>query len=154
FEFDPKDLVYVRIDRRRKLPVTILLRALGYRSEEILGMFFETNKFRLVDDKTVKLELVPARLRGDVATFTITDQDGNVIVEDGRRITARHIRQMEKAGVKELSVPREYLLGRSLAKDIVDSSTGEVVLECNTEISEDTLKTFAKSGINEIETIY
>jgi DNA-directed RNA polymerase subunit beta len=154
FEFDPKDLVYVRIDRRRKLPVTILLRALGYRSEEILGMFFETNKYRLVDDKTVKLELVPARLRGDVATFTITDENGNVIVEDGRRITARHIRQMEKAGVKELSVPREYLLGRALAKDIVDPNTGEVVLECNTEISEDTLKTFTKAGITEIQTIY
>ena len=154
FEFDPKDLVYVRIDRRRKLPVTILLRALGYRSEEILGMFFETNKYRLVDDKTVKLELVPARLRGDVASFTITDENGNVIVEDGRRITARHIRQMEKAGVKELSVPREYLLGRALAKDIIDPNTGEVLLECNTEISEDTLKTFLKAGITEIQTIY
>jgi len=154
FEFDPKDLVYVRIDRRRKLPVTILLRALGFTSEEILSMFFETNKFRLVDDKNVKLELVPARLRGDVATFTITDENGNVIVEDGRRITARHIRQMEKAGVKELSVPREYLLGRALAKDIVDPATGEVLLECNTEIGEDTLKTFLKSGITEIQTIY
>jgi DNA-directed RNA polymerase subunit beta len=154
FEFDPKDLVYVRIDRRRKLPVTILLRALGFTSEEILGMFFETNKYRLVDDKTVKLELVPARLRGDVATFTITDENGNVIVEDGRRITARHIRQMEKAGVKELSVPREYLLGRALAKDIIDPATGEVLLECNTEISEDTLKVFAKAGITEIQTIY
>jgi DNA-directed RNA polymerase subunit beta len=155
FEFDPKDLVYVRIDRRRKLPVTILLRALGFTSEEVLGMFFETNKFRLVDDnKTVKLELVPARLRGDVASFTIVDENGNVIVEDGRRITARHIRQMEKAGVKELSVPREYLLGRALAKDIVDPASGEVVLECNTEISEETLKTFAKAGITEIQTIY
>ncbi|MBC6906583.1 DNA-directed RNA polymerase subunit beta [Saccharophagus sp. K07] len=154
FEFDPKDLVYVRIDRRRKLPVTILLRALGFSSQEMLGMFFETNKFRLIDDKTAKLELVPARLRGDVASFAITDKDGNVIVEEGRRITARHIRQMEKAGVSELSVPREYLLGRSLAKDIIDATTGEVVLECNTEISEDTLKTFVKYGINEIETIY
>jgi DNA-directed RNA polymerase subunit beta len=154
FEFDPKDLVYVRIDRRRKLPVTILLRALGYSSEEILDMFFETNKFRLVDDKTVKLELVPARLRGDVATFTITDENGNIIVEDGRRITARHIRQMEKAGVKELSVPSDYLLGRALAKDIVDATTGEVILECNTEISEETLKTLVKAEIREIQTIY
>jgi DNA-directed RNA polymerase subunit beta len=154
FEFDPKDLVYVRIDRRRKLPVTILLRALGYTSEEMLGMFFETNKFRLVDDKTVKLELVPARLRGDVASFTITDENGNVIVEDGRRITARHIRQMEKAGVKELSVPREYLLGRALAKDIIDPASGEVLLECNTEITEETFKIFAKAGVTEIQTIY
>lgn len=154
FEFDPKDLVYVRIDRRRKLPVSILLRALGFSSEEMLGMFFETNRFRLVDENTIKLELVPSRLRGDVATFDITDNDGAVIVEEGWRITARHIRQMEKSGVEELAVPRDYLLGRSLAKDIVDSNTGEVVLECNTEITDDTLNVIAKYNIAEIETIY
>ncbi len=154
FEFDPKDMVYVRIDRRRKLPVTILLRALGYNSEQILNMFFETNKFRLADDGSVKLELVPSRLRGDVATFDIFDKEGNVIVEEGRRITARHIRQMEKSGVDELSVPREYLLGRAIAKDIVDPNTGEVLVECNSEISEDILNTIAKAATSELETIY
>src|SRR5690606_973344 len=110
FEFDPKDLVFVRIDRRRKLPATILLRALGYEAQDILDMFFETNKFKLSNaDGTARLELVPSRLRGDVATLNITDKEGNVIVEEGRRITARHIRQMEKAGVDELSVSRDYL---------------------------------------------
>ena len=154
FEFDPKDLVYVRIDRRRKLPATILLRALGFSSEEMLDMFFETNKFRIVGENEVKLELVPSRLRGDVATFDITDKEGNIIVEEGRRITARHIRQLEKSGVEELSVPQEYLLGRSLAKDIIDSTTGEVVLECNTEIADEHFAEFAKAGITELETLY
>lgn len=154
FEFDPKDLVYARIDRRRKLPVTILLRALGFSSEEMLAMFFETNRFRLTDGDNVKLELVPSRLRGDVATFDILDKDGSVIVEEGRRITARHIRQMEKSGVEELSVPKTYMLGRSLAKDIVDPSTGELVVECNTEITEETFEVFEKYKVEELETIY
>ena len=152
-EFDPKDLVYVRIDRRRKLPVTVLLRALGFTSEEILGMFFETNKFRLLDD-AVKMELIPERLRGDVATFDIADKDGKVIVEEGRRITSRHIRQLEKSGVNELAVPKDYLIGRALAKDIIDPTTGEVLLECNTEISEESFEIFSKAQISELETIY
>src|SRR5690554_4310889 len=97
FEFDPKDAVFVRIDRRRKLPASILLRGLGYTSEQMLEMFFETSKFSL-GAEVCKLELVPSRLRGDIATFDIKDQDGNVIAEEGRRITARHIKQLEKAG--------------------------------------------------------
>ncbi|WP_045860751.1 DNA-directed RNA polymerase subunit beta [Teredinibacter purpureus] len=154
FEFDPKDLVYVRIDRRRKLPATILLRALGYSAEEMLGMFFETSKFKLADEGRVKLELVPARLRGDVTTYEIKDSSGNIIVEEGRRITARHIRVLEKAGVTELDLPTEYLLGRSLAKNIIDTGTGEVLLECNTEITEEVLEGLVKAGVADIETLY
>ncbi len=154
FEFDPKDLVYVRIDRRRKLPATILLRALAYSNEEMLEVFFETSRFSLGSDGQFRLELVPARLRGDVTTFDLIDEEGNVIVEQGRRITARHIRQIEKLGISELRVPNEYLLGRSLAKDIVDTNTGEVLLECNTEITEDTIETLLKSSVENIETLY
>ncbi|WNO09696.1 DNA-directed RNA polymerase subunit beta [Teredinibacter sp. KSP-S5-2] len=153
FEFDPKDLVYVRIDRRRKLPATILLRALGYSTEEMLGMFFETSKFFL-SEEGLKFELVPSRLRGDVTTFEIKDADGNVIVEEGRRITARHIRQMEKSGVSELNVPQDYLLGRAIAKDIIDTTTGELLFESNTEITEDVIAALLKAGINEFETLY
>src|SRR5690554_5973554 len=109
-EFDAKDLVYVRIDRRRKLPASILLRALGYNTEEILASFFDTDSYRL-EDKTAKLKLIPSRLRGDTAAFDIKDNEGNVIVEASRRITARHIRQLEKANVTELEVPVDYLLG-------------------------------------------
>jgi len=153
FEFDPKDCVFVRIDRRRKLPATILLRALGYTSQQMLEMFFETSRFTL-GKETCKLELVPSRLRGDIATFDIKDKDGNVVVEEGRRITARHIKQLEKAGITELEVPTEYLYGRVLARDMVDESTGEVLVECNTELTEEIVDKILDAGVREIETLY
>ncbi|MGH1441735.1 MAG: DNA-directed RNA polymerase subunit beta, partial [Cellvibrionaceae bacterium] len=154
FEFDPKDLVYVRIDRRRKLPATILLRALGYTSEQMLEMFFETSQFEVTGDKEFLLELVPSRLRGDIATFDIKDQKGKVLVEEGRRITARHIRELEKANVTQLSVPETYLLGRALAKDVIDTNSGEVLFECNTEITEEVLESLTSAGVTNIETLY
>jgi len=153
FEFDPKDSVFVRIDRRRKLPASILLRALGFSSEQILEMFFDTSKFSLGEDKC-KLELVPSRLRGDIATFDITDQNGEVIVEEGRRVTARHIRQLEKAGITELDVPTEYLYGRVVARDMIDQKSGEVLVECNSEITEEIMKTLLEAGFTELETLY
>ena len=154
FEFDPKDLVYVRIDRRRKLPASILLRALGYTTEQMLEMFFDTSSFSHLDAESVRLELVPSRLRGDVATFDIKDNDGNLVVEEGRRITARHIRQLEKAGVTELEVPRSYMLGRALARDIADPNTGELLFECNTEITEEVLDGLVEAGIQDLLTLY
>ena len=154
FEFDPKDLVYVRIDRRRKLPATILLRALGYTSEEMLSMFFEVSQFEITADRECLLDLVPARLRGDIATFDIKDNKGDVIVEEGRRITARHIRTIEKSKVTQLAVPEEYLIGRSLAKDVVNTKTGELLFECNTEITTEVVDAFVEAGITNIETLY
>ncbi|WP_444903759.1 DNA-directed RNA polymerase subunit beta [Microbulbifer sp. CnH-101-E] len=153
FEFDPKDLVFVRIDRRRKLPATILLRALGYSSQEMLEMFFETSKFELQEDR-VSLELIPSRLRGDVASFDIKDGQGKVIVEEGRRITPRHIRQLEKAGVEKLDAPLEYLFGRILAHDIVDESTGEIAVECNAEITAEVIAQLRTLNIKTFETLY
>ena len=153
FEFDPKDCVFVRIDRRRKLPATIMLRALEFTSEEILATFFETNKFFIKNEK-ISAELVAERLRGDVATFDIVDQKGNVVVEAGRRVTARHVRQLEESKMKSLEVPREYLLERVTAKDIVDASTGEVVLPCNTIITEENLEQIFELKVKELETIY
>ncbi|MFT6388106.1 MAG: DNA-directed RNA polymerase subunit beta [Cellvibrionaceae bacterium] len=154
FEFDPKDLVYVRIDRRRKLPATILLRALGFTSEEMLAMFFETSQFEVTGDKEFLLELVPSRLRGDMSTFDIKDKEGKVIVEEGRRITARHIRELEKANVTQLLVPESYLLGRALAKDVVDTSSGELIFECNTEITDEVLEKLTEAGVTKVETLY
>ena len=153
FEFDPKDAVYVRIDRRRKLPATVLLRALGYSSEEILGMFFDTDTF-YVDGENYSLNLIASRLRGETARFEITDPDGEVIVEEGARITARHIRIMEDAGLEQLEVPLEYVCGHILANDIVDSETGEIVVACNTVITEEVLAKFAEVGLDEFNTIY
>ncbi|HSG62752.1 MAG TPA: DNA-directed RNA polymerase subunit beta, partial [Pseudomonadales bacterium] len=153
FEFDPKDMVYVRIDRRRKLPASVLLRALGYNTEEILGMFFDTSTFH-VTEGGYELELVPSRLRGDAAFADILDNDGSVIVEKGRRITARHIRQIEKSGVTKLPVSNEYLLGRAIARDVVDEFTGEVLFEANTEITDEMLAKLAENNVTQIDTLY
>ncbi|MCR9107226.1 MAG: DNA-directed RNA polymerase subunit beta [Gammaproteobacteria bacterium] len=153
FEFDPKDMVYVRIDRRRKLPATILLRALGYETEEILSMFYDVNTFHVTKDGTYTMVLIPERLRGDVAAFDIK-AGRKVIVEQGRRITARHIRELEEAKVTELEIPPEYLHGRSLAKNLVDEKTGEVLLECNIELTDEALAQLSEAGVKTIETLY
>ncbi|PLW66651.1 DNA-directed RNA polymerase subunit beta [Pseudohalioglobus lutimaris] len=153
FEFDPKDMVYVRIDRRRKLPATILLRALGYQADEILEMFFDFNTFHASADGNFTMTLIPERLRGDVAAFDIKVGD-KVVVEQGRRITARHIRELEKAKITELEIPQEYLYGRSLARNIVDEKTGEVLVECNAELSEEILLQLNEAGVKEIQTLY
>ncbi|NCF18056.1 MAG: DNA-directed RNA polymerase subunit beta [Haliea sp.] len=153
FEFDPKDLVFVRIDRRRKLPATILLRALGYQAEEILDMFYDVNTFHVDKDGNYTMTLIPERLRGDVAAFDIK-AGKKIVVEQGRRITARHIRELEKANITELEIPADYLHGRSLAKNVVDEKSGEVLVECNTELSEEALTKLAEAGVKEVETLY
>ena len=152
FEFDPKDKVYVRIDRRRKLPATVLLRALGLNTEEILATFFETNKVWIKEDG-YSMELHPDRLRGELAAFDIKIGD-QVIVEAGRRITARHVKQLEKAGLKELPVPQEYIVGKVLAHDIVDTETGEVIASANDELTEELLEKLRNAGVKEFETLY
>ncbi|GAB3272948.1 DNA-directed RNA polymerase subunit beta [Parahaliea aestuarii] len=153
FEFDPKDMVFVRIDRRRKLPATILLRALGYQSEEILDMFYDVNTFSVDKDGNFTMALIPERLRGDVAAFDIK-VGKKVVVEQGRRITARHIRELEKAEVTELEVPGEYLYGRALAKNLVDEKTGEVLVECNSELNAEILAKLREAGVDSVETLY
>ena len=157
FEFDPKDLVYVRIDRRRKLPATVLLRALGFGTEDILALFYENNCFRIRkrgNKRTIALKLVASRLRGEVLTFPIKNKGGKVIVETGRRITSRHIRQMETARLTELVVDDEFVIGNALAKDLVDKATGEVLFACNAEITEAMLAQFHELGITSFETIF
>ncbi len=153
FEFDPKDALFVRIDRRRKLPATVLLRALDYSSQDILEMFFDTDSFE-VTEESYSLELIASRLRGETAKFDITDKKGNVIVEESSRITARHIRDMEKAGLTRLDCPSEYVCGHVLAEDIVDEETGEIVIPCNTTITEEVLDQLAEAGVTAFKTIY
>lgn len=153
FEFDPKDCVFVRIDRRRKLPASVLLRALGYTTEEILQTFYATNVFHVSADE-VSLELVPQRLRGEIATFDIKDDEGKVIVEEGRRITSRHINQLEKAGITKLVVPTEYIIGVTTAKPIVHPATGEILVECNTELTAEMLQTVVDAQVVQIESLY
>ncbi|MCP4594914.1 DNA-directed RNA polymerase subunit beta [Neptuniibacter sp.] len=153
FEFDPKDSLFVRIDRRRKLPATILLRALGYEAEEILDIFFDNTSWSLTDE-TINMQLVADRLRGETLSFEVKDPDGNVIVEAGRRITPRHIRQMAKANMEELEVPMEYLQGKAIAKDIVDPATGELICGSNAEITEELVEQLRAAKITGFETLY
>ena len=153
FEFDPKDALYTRIDRRRKLPVTQLLRALGYNNEEILDIFFEKNVFHLDKKEGAKLELVAERLRGETLNFDVKAGE-KVIVEAGKRITARHVRLLQEAKIKSLEVPDEYLLGRILAHDIVDAKTGELLAAANAEIDATHLANFRKAGIDKIGTLF
>ncbi|MET3929265.1 DNA-directed RNA polymerase subunit beta [Lysobacter soli] len=153
FEFDPKDALFTRIDRRRKLPVTVLLRALGYNNEEMLREFFEVNTFHIDPNEGVQLELVPERLRGETLNFDLADGE-KVIVEAGRRITARHVKQLEQAGVAALAVPDEYLVGRILSHDVVDTKSGELLATANDEITEDHLVAFRKAGIETVGTLW
>ncbi len=152
FEFDPKDSVFARIDRRRKLPVTIILRALGLNNEEMLEIFFETNDFYL-SSKEIRMGLVPQRLRGETANFDVK-LGRKLIVEEGRRITAKHVRDMEKSRVDKLVVPAEYLEGKILAHDIVDTETGELLAAANSELTMELIETLIEKGIEHIRTLY
>ena len=153
FEFDPNDGVFVRIDRRRKLPVTILLRALGYHAEEILDMFYDTNAFSFTKNG-IELELITERLRGETLEFDVSDKKGNVIVEAGRRITARHVRAMDKANLKSLVVPEEYLIGKRIARDLIDTETGEVIANANDELTAESLAAIIEAGVKTLETLF
>jgi len=152
FEFDPKDSVFVRIDRRRKLPASILLRSLGYTNEEILDIFFDNIEYTFTKDG-VKFDLIPERLRGETAIFDIT-AGKKVIVEAGRRVTMRHIKELEKAKVKKLNAPLDYLYGKILAHDIIDTETGEVLVPANTEFTEELVERIKEIGIKSLRVIY
>ena len=163
FEFDVKDIVYARIDRRRKLPVTILLRALFDEpnpndpnaisvNERILGLFFDTNTVRIEDDQ-FHLDLVPERLQGETAGFDIMIGD-RVLLKAGERVKAKHVRDLDKAGVRRLRVPGEYLVGKILAHDLRDPETGEQLAQANDELTPDKLEKIQTSGITEFQTLY
>ncbi|MEX3582168.1 MAG: DNA-directed RNA polymerase subunit beta [Burkholderia sp.] len=153
FEFDPKDILYFRVDRRRKMPVSILLKAIGLTPEQILANFFVFDNFLLMDEGA-QMEFVPERLRGEVARFDISDRDGKVIVQKDKRINVKHIRDLEAAQTKFISVPEDYLVGRVLAKNVVDGDTGEVLANANDEITESVLDKLRDAKIKEIQTIY
>ncbi|MCX7035660.1 MAG: DNA-directed RNA polymerase subunit beta [Proteobacteria bacterium] len=152
FEFDPKDHVFARIDRRRKLPVTIILRALGMSETEMLDIFFEKNTFFIGQEESA-LQLVPQRLRGETASFEIRIGD-KVIVEEGRRITARHVRQLEDANVTKLIVPRDYLYGKVMAHDVVNTDSGEILVRANEVLTAASVETLIDAGIETIDTLY
>ncbi|HET7162115.1 MAG TPA: DNA-directed RNA polymerase subunit beta, partial [Rhodanobacteraceae bacterium] len=153
FEFDPKEVLYTRIDRRRKLPVTILLRALGYTNEEMLEIFFEHNVFHLGAEGHAELTLVPERLRGETLNFDLIAGD-KVLVEKDKRITARHVRELKNAKITTLEVPDDYMIGRILANDVVDAGTGELLASANDELTAELIEAFRKAGIETIATLF
>ncbi|MFP3014502.1 MAG: DNA-directed RNA polymerase subunit beta [Arsenophonus sp.] len=152
FEFDLKDNLFVRIDRRRKLPATIILRAMDYSTEEILNIFFEKTIFQICDSKFL-MSLIPERLRGETASFDI-EANGKVYIEKGRRITIRHIRHLERDKISIIEVPVEYIVGKVIAKDYFNESTGELICKANTELSLENIVYLNKCGYKIIETLF
>ena len=153
FEFDAKDLVYVRIDRRRKLYASILLKALGFSNQGILECFYETEIFKIKPNNTYQLQLIPKRLMGRVTPIDISYR-GEVIVKKGERISARHIRKIESTNIKHLEYEQNSMEGLVLAKDIVDKTTGEILIECNSVIDEELLDILQTLGLKEVQTLY
>jgi len=152
FEFDPKDCVFARIDRRRKLPATIVLRALGYETTDILSNFFETHKISFTKAR-IEMELVAERLRGETAVFDIKSGK-EVVVEAGRRISAKHVRVLESANIKKLEIPAEYLVGKVLFHDVADPGTGELMAEANAELTPELVEQIHEAGVKKIEVLY
>lgn len=153
FEFDLKDNLFVRIDRRRKLPVTILLKALDYTVDQILNIFFNKVVYDVYDGNILFMHLIPDRLRGETACFSI--KANNIIyVEKGRRITVKHINRLKLDKVSKIEVPIHYIIGKVVIKDYHHIETGELIVSANTEISSDILNSLIKSGHNSIETVF
>ena len=153
FEFDPKDILYFRVDRRRKMPVTILMKALGLSPEQILAHFFAFDHFQLMA-QGAQMEVVAERLKGEQARFDIVDKAGEVVVPKDKRINAKHIRDIEKAGLKRISVPDDYLLGRVVATNIVDPETGEVIAKANDEVTEELLAKIRDAKLRDFATLF
>ena len=153
FEYDPKDYLYFRVDRRRKMPVTILLKAIGMTPEQILEAFYDFDTFQL-SKAGIQFELVPERLRGEVARFDFVDKAGKTILQKDKRVTGKHIRDLEAAGMKRMAVPNEFLLGRALAHNVVNKETGEILANANDEITDTLLAKLAEAGVESIKTVY
>ena len=153
FEFDAKDQLFFRIDRRRKMPVSILLKALGYTNERILSEFYNTDTFYLTGNG-VFMKVVAERLKGEVAKFDIVGEDGKLIVAKDKRITAKHIRDIVAANLTRIEVPFDLLVGKVLARNVVNPETGEVIARANDEITDDLLAKMDIHDVAEVDVLY
>ncbi len=153
FEFDPKDFLFFRVDRRRKMPVTTLLKAIGLTNEDILKQFFQFDTFH-IGAKGSELDFVPERLKGELARFDIVGKDGKVVAAKDKRITARHVRELVDSGSKRIAVPNDYLVGRTLATNVIDKGTGEVIAKANDEITDELMEKLLEAGVTAVQTIY
>ncbi|MDA9610345.1 DNA-directed RNA polymerase subunit beta [Pseudomonadota bacterium] len=152
FEFDPKDNLFCRIDRRRKIPATIILKALDMGTEEILQNFYEIDNVH-VEKEGISIELIPSRLRGQTLPVDLKIKT-KVIVEANKRITARHVRELEQANISTLKVADDFLIGKVLAKDVFNQETGEVIIPANTEIDVTVIEALRESKVEELHCLY
>ncbi len=153
FDFDHKDILFVRIDRRRKMPATVLLKALGYSAEELLNYYYSTEDI-LLEEGGFKKKVEPLLLPGQRATSDILAPDGEVILKANRKFTRAAIRKLEEKGVEYFTIATEDVLGRIASTDVVDETTGEVLLECNEEITESKLELLREHGIKSLKVLF
>ncbi|CAL4041881.1 DNA-directed RNA polymerase subunit beta [Buchnera aphidicola (Tetraneura ulmi)] len=153
FEFDPKDYLFVRIDRRRKLPATILLKAINYKIEDILNIFFEKTTYHISNINNISMELIPERLRGETASFDIKKKS-KIYVEKGRRITAKNIYELKKNNINVINVPVEYLIGRVVSKDYLEPISKKIIIKANDILSIELIEKLIQSNFKKIETIF
>ena len=154
FEFDPRDILFVRIDRRRKFHVTVLLRALGMQPEELLNYFYKTDTV-LCDAERPMLDVKPRQLAGLRATRDVRDpESNNLIVREGRRFTRAVLRQLDNAGIRQIPIAWEDVLGRVAAHDVVDPETNHVIVECNDAVTEEKLDQIRDSGVERLELFF
>ena len=152
FEFDPKDNLFCRIDRRRKIPATIILKAMDMGTEEILQHFYEVDTVQ-IEKAGINIELIPSRLRGQTLPVDLKIKS-KVVVEANKRITARHVRELEQAKMTSLKVEDDFLIGKVLAKDVFNQETGEVLVSANTEIDQVIIEALREANIAELHTLY
>ena len=152
FEFDPKDSLFARIDRKRKLPATILLRALGYETSEIIDLFFEKDEIKY-DKDSFLLKLIPDRLKGTIATDDLKIKN-KLIIEAGKIFNARHVKLLQESKLEYLPISDEYLYGKILGQDIIDEETGEILIPQNTSVDIDNIDLIKKLSLDKIEILY
>ncbi|MGH7813816.1 MAG: DNA-directed RNA polymerase subunit beta [Candidatus Binataceae bacterium] len=154
FEFDPRDVLYVRIDRRRKFPATVLLRALGMTTEDLLNYFYKKDTI-LLGDKQYTKRFIPDQLLGSRVSRDVKDpKSGEVIAREGRKFNKAAVRAMEQAKLAEVPIGPGDISGRVCAHDIVDSGTGEVLAATNEELTEETLEKLKAHGVKKVEVLY
>ncbi|MEW6271380.1 MAG: DNA-directed RNA polymerase subunit beta [Thermodesulfobacteriota bacterium] len=154
FEFDPRDIIFVRIDRRRKFHATVLLRALGMTTEDLLNYFYKKDSIILDGKKAFRVFRPDLHLGTKVTRDVRHPETNEIIVKEGRKLTKGSIRQLEHAGVEVLPITPEDVIGKVSAFDIADPSTGEVLVECNQEISPDVLEKLRERGIERFDVLF
>jgi DNA-directed RNA polymerase subunit beta len=153
FEFDAKDILHVRIDRKRKMPATVLLRALGYSTEELLREYYSTETIYIEGNSYFKSIEVDV-LQGQVASAEVLDDEGKVIIKKGKKFTRGAIRKLKKAELTRIPISFDEIIGKVAAEDVFDTDTGEIILECNEELTEKNVAELVERGINEINVLF